>query len=109
MTYSEELANRVRGLLKGKDELSEKKMFGGLCFMINGNMFCGVTKENLVVRVGKEAYEDALARPGVKPMDFTGRPLSGFVYIDPDGYRTKQSLLTWVNKGFEFASSLPPK
>jgi TfoX/Sxy family transcriptional regulator of competence genes len=109
MAYSEELANRVRGLLKGNYEFTEKKIFGGLCYMINGNMFCGVIKDNLVVRVGKDAYEDALAKQGAKPMDFTGRPLSGFVYIEPEWYRKKQSLLAWINKGVEFASSLPPK
>jgi TfoX/Sxy family transcriptional regulator of competence genes len=109
MAYSEESASRVRGLLKANDEFIEKKLFGGLCFMTNGNMFCGIINDSLVVRVGKEAYEDALARPGVKPMDFTGRPLSGFVYVEPKGYSTEESLLAWVNKGLKFASSLPPK
>ena len=109
MAYSEDLASRVRGLLKGRYELVEKKMFGGLCFMINGHMFCGIINDRLVVRVGKAAYEDALSKPGVKPMDFTGRPLSGFVYVEPKGYSTEHSLLAWISKGFKCASTLPPK
>ena len=109
MAYSEGLAKRLRGLLRGKYDFTEKKMFGGLCFMINGNMFCGVLKDNMIVRVGKEAYEDTLAKPNVHPMDFTGRPLRGFVYIEPEGYSTKQLLLKWIDQGIKFASSLPPK
>lgn len=109
MAHSEELAKRIRGLLKGKYDFNEKKMFGGLCFMINGNMFCGVIKDNLIVRVGSEAYEDALAKPNVHPLDFTGRPLRGFIYVDPKGYSTREALLNWVKKGIEFASSLRTK
>lgn len=109
MAYCEELANRLRSLLKGKYGITEKKMFGGLCFMMGGHMFSGVAKDNLVVRVGQEAYEDALAKPNVKPMDFTGRPLPGFVYIEPEGYVNEQSLLEWINQGIKFAASLPPK
>lgn len=109
MTYSEELANRFRSLLKGKYAITERKMFGGLCFMINGHMFAGIIKDNLVVRVGREEYEDALVKPNVKPMDFTGRPLRGFVCIEPEGYANKESLIEWIDRGIKFAASLPPK
>jgi len=92
MSYDEKLANRVRNCLKGKRGVSERKMFGGLCFMINGNMCCGVEKENLMVRVGPEQYKAALAKPHTRRMDFTGRPLKGFVYVSAQGYKSIASV-----------------
>lgn len=72
-------------------------------------MFLGVANDNLIVRVGQEAYEDALAKPNVKPMDFTGRSLRGLVYIEPEGYSTNQRLSKWIDEGIKFAAFLPPK
>ena len=109
MPYDEKLAERVRGVLGHHRGVTEKKMFGGLCFLVNGNMACGVQKENLVVRVGHEHYERALSKPGVRPMDFTGRALKGLVYVSPPGCRTTASLKTWVELGARFARSLPKK
>jgi len=84
-------------------------MFGGLTFMVNGAMCCGITAEALVVRVGPEAYEAALAEPHVRPMTFTGRPLAGMVYVDPPGYRTARALTRWVQRGVEFVTTKPAR
>ncbi len=86
MSYDEEAAARVRRILSGRSDVVEKRMFGGLCFMVNGGMCCGLTNAAFMVRVGPDQYEDALAQPHVRPMDFTGRPLAGLVYVDPSGY-----------------------
>ncbi|MCK7597679.1 TfoX/Sxy family protein [Microbulbifer sp. CAU 1566] len=107
MAYNEELAKKVRYLLKESDGLSEKQMFGGLAFMLNGNMACGVVGEELMVRVGPDNYQDALGERYTRPMDYTGRPLKGMVYVEEDAI--VEDLNGWVNKGVEFAGSLPPK
>ena len=109
MSFNEELAGRVRHALKNRRKLQEKKMFGGLAFLLRGNMCCGVVGDELMVRVGPEAYEKALAARHVRPMDFTGRPLMGFVYVTPPGTAGDRALKTWVTKGVEFALSLPAK
>ncbi len=83
MAYDEKLAGRVRLLLKGRKGISEKRMFGGLAFMLGDRMCCGVLKEDFVARIGPEAYESALDEPHVRPMDFTGRPIKGYVYVGP--------------------------
>ncbi|WP_428818577.1 TfoX/Sxy family protein [Microbulbifer sp. MCCC 1A16149] len=107
MSYSEELARKVRGLLEPNDGLTEKQMFGGLAFMLNGNMACGVVGEELMVRVGPENYQEALGERYTRPMDFTGRPLKGMVYVEEDAIA--EDLDGWVTRGVEFAGSLPPK
>ena len=109
MAYDESLADRIRKVLAGRKGLSEKKMFGGLAFMVHGKMCCGVVKDNLVVRVGPERYEKALSQPHTRPMDFTGRPLTGFVFVDPTGYKTDKALAKWVKQAVEFAMTLPRK
>ena len=110
MAYDEILANRIRNCLEGVPQASEKKMFGGLCFLVGGNMACGVTNRGyLMVRVGADRYEEALSKPHVRPMDFTGRPLKGLVYIDPEGFRRDADLRNWIDVGVGFAASLPPK
>jgi len=109
MAYDEVLAERVRRALAGRNDLSEKKMFGGVAFMLHGNMSCGVEKDQLMVRVGPERYEEALAQPHARPMDFTGRPMRGMVYVTPEGCRTDEALKRWVEQGLNFAASLPPK
>lgn len=84
-------------------------MFGGLAFMVNGHMCCGIVGEDLVVRVGPEGHKEALSQPHARAMDFTGRPIKGFVYVGPGGYRTKSALRSWFKRGLHFVMSLPPK
>lgn len=107
--YDEKLAERIRRTLTGRKGLTEKKMFGGISFMLGGNMCCGVVNTDLVVRVSPEDYEKTLDEPHTRPMDFTGRPLRGFVYIGPEGYRTDKDLSKWVKRAVDFAASLPMK
>lgn len=113
MAFDEELASRVRDALDGVDAVSERRMFGGLCFLVRGHMACGITGEkqggNLMVRVGKDGYEAALAREHASEMTFTGRPMKSMIYVDPAGTRTKKQLAGWVAMGVEHAQSLPPK
>lgn len=107
MAYNKSLANKVREILGESDSLTEKQMFGGLAFMLNGNMACGVVGEELMVRVGPENYDAALHERYTRPMDYTGRPLKGMVYVEEDAIA--EDLDGWVGKGVEFAGSLPPK
>lgn len=107
MTYDERTAARIRAVLARRRDVVERKMFGGLTFMVNGAMCCGITAEALVVRVGPAAHEAALAEPHVRPMTFTGRPLAGMVYVDPPGYRTARALARWVQRGVEFVTAKP--
>ena len=109
MAYDGELSDRVRTALLGHPGLAEKKMFGGIAFMLNGNMCCGVINDDLMVRVGPEGFEDALAKPHARPMDFTGRPMKGFVFVGAEGTRTGSTLEQWVLRGMAFAESLPAK
>jgi TfoX/Sxy family transcriptional regulator of competence genes len=109
VAYDEELADRVRRALAPREGLSEKKMFGGIAFMLHGNMSCGVEKDQLMVRVGPERHEEALAQPHARPMDFTGRAMRGMVYVTPEGCRTDEALKRWVEQGLNFAATLPPK
>ena len=105
-----DLTIRIRELLYGRRGVSEKRMFGGDCFMINGHMATGVTnKEQLMVRVGPQNYEACLEHPHTREMDFTKRPLRGFVYVDPIGFEKDADLKRWVEMGVAFARSLPPK
>ena len=100
---------RVRERLSDQNDFEEKKMFGGISFMIQGNFACGVSSDDLVVRVGPDKYADALADPYTREMDFTGRPMKGWVYVNPDGYESDENLSYWVERGLDFALSLPPK
>ena len=109
MGYDVKTAESVRRILSGRRGIVEKKMVGGLSFSINGAMCCGVTSTGLMVRVGADARDQVLAQPHVRPMEFAGRPLAGFVRIDPSGYRTEKQLAAWVERGIELASSLPSK
>ena len=109
MAYDEKLAARVREVLGRRRGVTEKKMFGGLAFMANGNMACGVLGDDLMVRVGSDVYDEALKKPGAREMKFTGRPMRGMVYVGRQGYRRKPSLEAWVLRGLKFARSLPPK
>jgi TfoX/Sxy family transcriptional regulator of competence genes len=107
MSYDEKLAQRVRKILAVRSDVAEKKMFGGLPFMLRGRMFCGVIKEDLVVRVGPHQHEVALQQPHARPMDFTGRPLTGYVYVAPAGYQSRSALEKWVQRGVAFVSKMP--
>lgn len=109
MAYDEILADRVREILVGRIAVTEKAMFGGLSFMIRGNMSCGVIGDELVVRVGKAGHDAALARPHARVMDFTGKPMAGWIYVAPDGLESDPDLTRWVELGLEFAQGLPAK
>lgn len=105
MAYDEQLASRVRALLAGRTDVTERKMFGGLTFMIGGHMCCGVNGDELIVRLDPEREDEALSRPHARPMDFTGRRMSGFVTVQPDGLKGSR-LSRWVEKAVARAESL---
>ena len=109
MGYDEKTAERLRRILSGRQGVVEKRMVGGRSFIVDGSMCCGVTGSGLMVRLGPEGAERALAEPYVQPMEFAGRRLSGFVEIEPDGYRTEKALARWVQGGLDFVSTLPVK
>lgn len=108
MAYDEDLADRVRAVLPAGDQVSERKMFGGLAFMLGGHMFCGIVKDDLMVRLGPDATDRALDEPYVRPMDFTGRPAKGMVFVEPGGL-AGAALERWVDAAAGYARSLPPK
>jgi hypothetical protein len=109
MAFDESLASLVRKELSGQTELVEKKMFGGLAFLINGNMSVGVHGSELIVRIDPEKTDAALREPGARLFDITGRPMKGWLLIGGPGIKTPASLARWVRRGVEFASSLPKK
>jgi TfoX/Sxy family transcriptional regulator of competence genes len=109
LSYDPAAAQRVRHLLSGRSDVVEKKMVGGLSFLVNGNMCCGITGTELMVRVGADGREQALHEPHARPMLFAGRALSGFICIEPDGYAADDALASWVQRGLDFASGLPAK
>ena len=106
MAYSEALAKRVREALAHEKGVDEIKMFGGLSFMIGGHMALGIVGEELMVRVGPVGYQRALGRVNAREMDFTGRSIKGFVFVEPAGIRTKRYLASWVAPAVAFAKSL---
>jgi TfoX/Sxy family transcriptional regulator of competence genes len=109
MAYDEGLAQRVRESLGELPGLVEKKMFGGVGFMVRGNMACGVNKLDLIVRVGPDGYEEALAQPHTREFDLTGRPMKGWIVVVSEGYEADSDLQNWVQQGVDFALSIPPK
>ena len=109
MPFDEGLADRIRDQLGPRADVSERKMFGGIAFMVAGNMAVGVIKDDLMVRLDPVDAEKALTEPHTRPMDFTGKPMKGMVYVDPNGTATDEDLGLWVDAGAEFATSLPPK
>jgi len=109
MAYDESVAARIRDVFEGRDDIVEKKMFGGVAFMHRGNMCCGVTDNLLMARVGPETYDRALARAHAREMDFTGRALKGFIYVDPPGFADDRQLRDWLRLCQEFTASLPEK
>jgi len=109
MAYDEGLAQRIRELLAEEPELAEKSMFGGVAFLVGGNMAVGIVKDELMVRAGPAAYDAALREPHARPMDFTKRPMKGFVFVGPAGFEEDEDLRRWVERGVRFATSLPRK
>ena len=109
MAFDEELASRVRDVLAPRPELSERKMFGGIAFMIGGNMAVGVIEDDLMVRLDPADAERALTEANTRPMDFTGRPMKGMVFVDSAGTADDEGLASWVDAGADFAASLPAK
>lgn len=109
MAFDEFLGGRVRTALSSRDDVAEKRVFGGLTFMVGGNMCVGIVGDDLMVRVGPDADAEALAQPHVRPMDFTGRPMKGYVYLSPDGIETDEMLAAWVDRAVAHATQLPSK
>ena len=109
MAYDEDLADRVREQLAAEPAVTEKAMFGGLAFLLHGNMAVGVAGEELMVRIGPQGSDDALARPHTRPFDMTGRPMKGWILVAPEGVAGERDLATWVARGVELARSLSAK
>jgi TfoX/Sxy family transcriptional regulator of competence genes len=109
MAYDEALAQRIRAALPELPGLTEKKMFGGIGFLVHGNMACGVSGESLMVRIRPDATSAALAQPAVRVFDMTGRPMKGWILVEPAGLNSADDLKRWLEQGIAFALSLPPK
>jgi TfoX/Sxy family transcriptional regulator of competence genes len=109
MAYNEELAERIRAGLKLRRDVVEKKMFGGIGFLVNGNMACGVNKQDLILRLSEDDFEKALKQPHVRIFDMTGRPMKGWILVSSGGYKSDKALQGWIEKGIAFAQTLPRK
>ena len=109
MAFSEGLAERVRARLHAAPDYVEQKMFGGLAFMVRGHMCAGIIGDELMVRVGKDLYDDTLGRLHVRPMDFTGRPMTGFVCVEPEGVAEDAGIADFVDLALRFNSTMPAK
>ena len=109
MAYNEKLAERIRNKLHNMAGFKERKMFGGVCFLLHGNMACGIINDDVIVRVGKETYETALALPHTRKFDITGKAMTGWVMVSPEGHRSDEALAAWLQKGIDVSTSLPPR
>ena len=110
MAYDEQTAERVRRILSGRSHVVEKKMMGGLCFMVKGAMCCSVSgRGGVMVRVGPDAHQQTLREPHVTAMEMRGRVMTGFVRVAPDGYRTDAALRKWVERGLDYVATRPAK
>jgi hypothetical protein len=110
MPYDETAVERIRKLLSRRRDVAEKRLMGGICFTVKGNMCCSVSgRGGILVRVGAPAYPRMLVEPHVEPLEMRGRPVNGFVRVGPDGYRTDAGLKTWVQRGLDFVATLPAK
>jgi TfoX/Sxy family transcriptional regulator of competence genes len=109
MAYDEGLTERMRAMLDDEPGVTEKKMFGGVCFLLGGNMFVGVVKADLMVRIGRSGHQDALRDPHARPMDFTGKAMTGYVFVAPRGTSEDADLARWIRLGRSFAATLPAK
>jgi hypothetical protein len=109
MAFDDGLAQRIREVLGDRGGISERKMFGGLAFMSRGHMFVGILGDTLMARVGPDGHAGALRRPGARPMDFTGKPMKGYVFVGPEGIEADTELAGWIAECLAFVGSLPPK
>lgn len=110
MAYDEDLAARIRDVLSELDGTTdEREMFGGIAFMVGGHMCCGLSGDDLMLRLGADRAEEALKEPHVRPMDFTGRPMKGYVYVSAAGLETEDDLARWVGLARAFVAELPPR
>ena len=109
MAYDETLAARIRAWLAGAPGFSERKMFGGIAFMVNGNMCAGVIRDELMARVGAPNFDAALQRPGARLMDFAGRPMKGMVYVEPQAIAGDEALASWLQQCLDFTLTLKAK
>jgi len=107
MAYDERLADRIRTALRGRDDIVERKMFGGIAFMVAGRMACGVIHDDMMVRVGSDGHDAALVEPHTRPMDFTGRPMRGMVYVEPAGVASDDDLARWIERAVNVATADP--
>lgn len=109
MAYDEGLAQRIRERLQEIPNVEEKKMFGGICFMVSKHMCCGIVKDKMMARVGPDNYESLLNIAHTKMMDFTGKPMKGMIYVEPEGLTSEKELQFWIQKCLNFIETLPPK
>src|SRR5512140_738234 len=109
MAYNQELAQRILSILGPLPGLDSKKMFGGVGYLLNGNMACGVHGERLIVRLDKAVHAEAMARPHTHPFDLTGKPMAGWLMVDPEGCESDEDLADWVWQGVKYARTLPPR
>jgi TfoX/Sxy family transcriptional regulator of competence genes len=109
VAFSESLAGRVRDALARNKSIEEKRMFGGVGFLLTGNMLVGVWKNSLIVRVGPEAYDDAIVEPHVREFDITGKSMKGWIMVEPEGIEDDEQLFVWIERATKFVSSLPKK
>jgi TfoX/Sxy family transcriptional regulator of competence genes len=109
MAYNEKLSQRIKRLLQETRGIENKKMFGGIGFLLHGNMACGILNDYLIIRVGPDGYEDALALPHTRKFDITGRAMKGWIMVAKDGCSSDEELSVWVGRGLAFAASLPKK
>ena len=109
MAYNKEIEARVKKIVSKWKDTGDKKMFGGVCHLLNGNMFCGVYKDSLILRLGEENSKDALTLPSVHPFDITGRPMKGWVMVERGGFENHDKLRAWLNQAKEYVKTLPIK
>ncbi len=109
MAFDESLAARIRTALARKKKIEEKKMFGGVCFLLNGNMLVGVWRAFLIARLGADQGDEALAEPHVRKMDITGKPMKGWVMVEPEGVEDNDQLAGWIERAVKFVKTLPKK
>lgn len=109
MAYDQSIADEVRTAIGGHSGLTEREMFGGIAFMINGNMAVGVSGSELMVRVGKDAHDEVVSLPGARTFDMGARPMKGWLSVSEEGFSTEKDFAAWVERGVSYAESLPPK
>jgi len=109
MVSKEEIEIRIKKIVSGWKNTKDKKMFGGICHLLNGNMFCGVHKEFMILRLGTDKAEDALKLAHVRPFDITGRPMKGWVMVAEDGFKSEKDLKNWLDQTRKFVETLPMK